>query len=176
MKKYVSYIRVINRPKDWRYNRDEASQRDTAEQHALKTGGRIIKEFIVPAHRRGEREQIAEALQTCRKNKATLLIPYLEKLERAGELFGALLRAGVVFQVAEVASSRTRGLIKILNTAAETNRKRHSEAIKAGIGKSKAGKPAPTTAQPVPGVHRLAPEDIIKGRKMSAELRKRKAQ
>jgi len=116
MRKYVGYIRESTLR--WL---TLGEQREEIARHLTTFEGRLVAEYIVDVRRLTEGEQIFAALRDCKKHKARLLIPFIERIDRAGVLLAALVDSKVRFEVIRAESKANRRVIEALNRAAEAH-------------------------------------------------------
>ena len=137
MQKFVSYLRVST-------NRQGASglgldaQRQTVGSYLACQDGELLNELIeVESGAKNRRPILEEALQICRREKATLVIAKLDRLARNVAFISQLMETKVEF-VACDAPYANRLMLHILSAFAEHEREQISTRTKAALAAAKA--------------------------------------
>lgn len=113
--------------------------------------GELMESFIeVESGRNHQRPQLQEAIATCRRQKATLVIAKLDRLARSVHFISSLMEGGVDFIAVDMPTAN-RLTVHILAAVAEHERemisKRTSEALQAAKARGvKLGNPQPAQA------------------------------
>jgi DNA invertase Pin-like site-specific DNA recombinase len=148
MKKYVAYYRVST-------DRQGASglgldaQRDAVARYV--GAGQLIADFTeIESGRNNQRPQLATALETCRKQRAVLVIARLDRLARNVAFISNLMESGVEFIAVDMPQAN-RLTIHILAAVAEHERDMIAQRTKAALAQAKArgtrlGNPRPLEA------------------------------
>ena len=137
MQKYVSYLRVST-------NRQGVSglgldaQRRTVASYLTGNTGELVEEFVeVESGAKSSRPVLDSALETCRRNKAVLVIAKLDRLARNVAFISQLMETRVEF-VACDAPYANRLMLHILSAFAEHEREQISARTKAALAAAKA--------------------------------------
>jgi len=204
VKKLIVYIRVSTQ-KQGKSGLGLAAQQTAAAQYVATNGGVIVKEYReVESGKNNDRPELAKALAHARRIKATLIFAKLDRLARNARFLLGIVEDGVergvsiVFcdfpnippgptgkfiltnmaAVAELeagmASERTtNSLAEYVENGYVPKRiqKLYSEGVPAEIVELYAGK----LGAAHPECRKLSPEDSLKGRARSAEVRAEKA-
>lgn len=132
----VSYIRVST-------NRQGESglglqaQRNTVSEYAVSNGGNILAEYVeMESGKRTNRPQLADAIELCRKRKATLVIAKLDRLARNVHFVSGLIETGVSFHAADMPNA-DRFMLHVYAAMAEEEGRRISERTKAALRAAK---------------------------------------
>ncbi|MDO9713762.1 recombinase family protein [Paracraurococcus lichenis] len=101
MRRFVSYLRVSTQGQGASGLGIEA-QREVVGRYVGQQGATLVDECIeVEGGKRKDRPQLAEALAACRRHRAALLVPKVDRLARDAEFLLAVVRGagrdGVVF-------------------------------------------------------------------------------
>jgi DNA invertase Pin-like site-specific DNA recombinase len=113
------------------------AQRAAVEAFAQQHGGTIVASFVeVETGKRSDRPELAKALETARKGKATLLIAKLDRLARNVAFIANLMDAGVDFLACDQPFA-SRLTLHILAAVAEDEARRISERTKAALQAAK---------------------------------------
>lgn len=100
-------------------------------------GGALVGEFTdVESGRRDDRPQLAEAIATSKRQKATLVIAKLDRLSRRLSFVARLMESGVKFMAVDNPTANEL-TIHILAAVAEAERKAISERTKAALAAAK---------------------------------------
>jgi len=101
-------------------------------------GGTIVAQYVeVENGNRSDRPELATALESARKGKATLLIAKLGRLARNAAFIAILVDAGIEFRASDQPFA-SRLTLPILAVEAENERRRLSERTKAALQAAKA--------------------------------------
>jgi DNA invertase Pin-like site-specific DNA recombinase len=101
-------------------------------------GGTIVAQHVeVESCNRSDRPELAKALESARKGKATLLIAKLDRLVRNVAFIANLIDAGIEFRACDQHFA-SRLTLHILAAEAENERRRISERTKAALQAAKA--------------------------------------
>ena len=122
---YIAYYRVSTKRQGQSGLGLEAQQSAVAH-HIDSTGGKLVGEFKeVESGRKDDRPQLKAALETAKKNKATVIIAKLDRLgRRASYILRLIDESGVDFHICDMPNA-DKLTITILAAVAE----RESEAI-----------------------------------------------
>ena len=101
-------------------------------------GASLLSEFqeVESGNRHTNRPQLAAALDTCRRCKATLVIARLDRLARNVHFISGLMESGVDFVAVDMPQAN-RLTIHILAAVAEHEREAISQRTKAALGAAK---------------------------------------
>ena len=131
-----------------------------AQQKAVRDyldGGawELVGEFVeVESGKRADRPELAKALETCRKQKAKLVIAKLDRLSRNLAFIATLMDSGVAF-VAVDNPHANKLTVHILAAVAEHEREAISERTKAALAAAKARGKRLGTPDPKRAVKRM---------------------
>lgn len=135
--KYVSYYRVST-SKQGKSGLGLEAQRETVSKHLKSIPSNLIAEFTeVESGKRTDRPELAQALATCRRHGATLIVAKLDRLARNVEFTARLMNSGVEFVCCDNPHAN-RLTIHILAAMAEYEREQISQRTKAGLAAAKA--------------------------------------
>jgi len=125
MQSFISYIRVSTKRQNQSGLGQEAQQAAVA-RHIESTNGKLVGSFQeVESGRKDDRPQLKAALETAKKNKATVIIAKLDRLgRRASYILRLIDESGVDFHICDMPNA-DKLTITILAAVAE----RESEAI-----------------------------------------------
>jgi len=134
-KKWVAYYRVSTQ------RQGESGLGLDAQHHAvsafLKERGELIAEFVeTESGKKINRPKLNEALDVCRRQKATLIIAKLDRLARNVHFVSGLLESGVEF-VAVDQPTKDRFMLHIQAAFAEEECRRISQRTKAALDAAK---------------------------------------
>lgn len=118
------------------------AQREAVASYLQSTGGHLVEEFTEVETGKGSnaldrRPQLREALERCRRVKATLLIAKLDRLARNVHFVSGLLESKVNFIAADMPNA-DRTMIQIYSVMAEFEARQTSERTKAALSQAKA--------------------------------------
>jgi len=131
-KKYVAYYRVSTKKQGLSGLGLEA-QRNTVLSYIQRNGNRIIGEFTeVEFGRNDKRPELLNAIQTTKRNKATLVIAKLDRLSRNRTFISILHDEKVKFVCCDMPDA-TELTIDIFAAIAQHEAKRISERIKEAL-------------------------------------------
>lgn len=151
MEKYVSYLRVST-------DRQGVSglgidaQRASIKRHIDLFQGELLAELVeVESGKRNDRPVLEEAINLCRRSRATLLVAKLDRLSRTVAFMSRLVESGIDF-VAVDNPHANKLMIHVLSAFAEHERDmisaRTSAALQAAKGRGvKLGNPKIEVAQ-----------------------------
>lgn len=133
--KWVAYYRVSTQ------RQGESGLGLEAQHHAvsvfLASRGEVIAEFVeTESGRKVKRPKLEEALELCRRKRATLVIAKLDRLARNVHFISGLLESGVNFLAADQ-PTKDRFLLHIQAAFAEEECRRISERTKAALQAAK---------------------------------------
>jgi len=135
--KYVAYYRVST-SKQGRSGLGLDAQRETVSQHLKLVPSTLVTEFTeIESGKRSDRPELAQALATCRRHGATLIVAKLDRLARNVEFTARLMNSGVEFVCCDNPHAN-RLTIHILAAMAEYEREQISQRTKAGLAAAKA--------------------------------------
>jgi DNA invertase Pin-like site-specific DNA recombinase len=130
IKKYVAYYRVSTKKQEIS-GLGIDGQKETVKK-SIKDGI-IIKEFTeIESGKNDVRTQLKEALELCKKEKATLVIAKLDRLSRNVSFIFALKDAGIDFIALDVPGMNTLTL-GVLAVIAQNERETISQRTKAAL-------------------------------------------
>ena len=111
----------------------------TAVEDYLKSGDwKLLDTFTeVESGRRDDRPKLAEALEACKRHKATLIIAKLDRLARNVAFISGLMEAKVEFVAADMPEAN-KLTVHIMAVMAEHEREQISERTKAALAMAKA--------------------------------------
>lgn len=116
----------------------EAQQRDLALYLATREGAVVVADLVeVASGAKGDRAVLAEALQLCRKQKATLLVSKLDRLSRNVAFVAALLEDKTVDLVVASLPQASRFELHLYAALAEQERTFISQRTKAALAAAK---------------------------------------
>lgn len=160
--KYVAYYRMSA----LRYNSDGSKQteegsyglasgREMVHDYVASQKGEIIGEFQEVqsgmAHNRHKRVEVLKAVELAKKENATLIFPYVDRVARDMEFIGWLVNTGLRLRFADNPSA-TEMVIYVLGAVAEDRSKSDSKKIKRALDqRRKEGKPMGCHAHKSPG-------------------------
>ena len=134
---YVSYYRVSTQ-------RQGASglgldaQRKSVSEYLNGGDWAIVAEFIeVESGKRNNRPKLAEAIATCKRLQATLIIAKLDRLARNVHFISGLMESGVEF-IAVDNPNANKLMLHLLAAFAEHEREQISERTKSALASAKA--------------------------------------
>lgn len=134
---FVAYLRVST-VRQGESGLGLAAQRAAVEAFARQHGGAIEASYVeVETGKRSDRPELARALCTARKARATLLIAKLDRLARNVAFIANLMDAGVEFLACDQPFA-SRLTLHILAAVAEDEARRISERTKAALQAAKA--------------------------------------
>ena len=135
--RYVVYLRAsIGRQRKCSLGMD--AQHAAVVEFLRQHGGNIVAQYIeVESGNRSDRPELAEALESVRNGKATLLIAKLDRLVRNVAFIDSLMDAGIEFRACDQPFA-SRLTLHILAAEAENERRRISERTKAALQAAKA--------------------------------------
>ena len=135
--KYVAYYRVSTQ-RQGKSGLGLEAQRATVAQHLNISPTKLIAEFTeIESGRRTDRPELAQALATCRRHGATLIVAKLDRLARNVEFTARLMNSGVEFLCCDNPHAN-RLTIHILAAMAEYEREQISARTKAGLAAARA--------------------------------------
>ncbi|MEI7606418.1 MAG: recombinase family protein [Rhodospirillaceae bacterium] len=147
---FVVYLRVSTQEQG-RSGLGIEAQREAVQRYLNGGDWQVVAEFVeVESGKRNDRPQLAKALATCRRMKATLIIAKLDRLARNVAFIANLMDAGVDF-IAVDNPTATRFTLHILAAVAEHEAAMISTRTKAALAAAKSrgvllGKPENLTA------------------------------
>lgn len=135
---YVAYYRVST-DKQGRTGLGIDAQRAAVSRYVEANAGELVADFteVESGKRSTNRPELAEALATAKKNRATVLIATLDRLGRNVHFISGLMESGVPFVAADMPSASTFEL-HIRAAMAEEERRKISERTKAALARKKA--------------------------------------
>eukprot|EP00435_Cladocopium_sp_Y103_P076264 s1_g85.t1 len=148
--RYVAYYRVST-DKQGRSGLGLDAQRQAVTAYMATVGGTLAGEFMeIESGNKNDRPEICEALELCRKHRATLLIAKLDRLARNVRFIAELMEGGVDFVACDMPEAN-RLTIHILAAVAEHEREMISQRTKTALQAAKArgmklGNPNPKLA------------------------------
>lgn len=137
--RFVSYFRVST-DKQGRSGLGLDAQREAVNQflRARAATGCIIAEFVeIESGSKNDRPQLALALETCRRHKATLLIAKLDRLARNVAFIANLMESATDFVAVDMPHA-SRLVLHVMAAFAEHEREMISQRTKAALAAAKA--------------------------------------
>ena len=137
MKRYVSYCRVST-DRQGKTRLGLEAQREAITRH-VGYGGTLIAEFteVESAKSHKNRPELARALESCKRQRATLLIAKLDRLGRNVAFISALMESGVDFICCDNPHA-TKLVLHIMAAFAEHEREIISLRTKESLARVKA--------------------------------------
>ena len=133
--KYVAYYRVST-DRQGQSGLGLDAQRAAVAKHIA--AAELVAEFTeVESGRKNDREQLAAALATAKKAKATLVIAKLDRLARNVHFISGLLESGVPFVCADMPEA-DRTFLQMMAVFAEWEARKISERTKSALAQVKA--------------------------------------
>jgi DNA invertase Pin-like site-specific DNA recombinase len=149
-RRFVAYYRVST-DRQGRSGLGLEAQQKAVRDYLNGGAWEIVGEFTeVESGKNADRPQLSKALDTCRRNRARLVIAKLDRLSRNLAFIAALMDSGVEF-IAVDNPHANKLTVHILAAVAEHEREAISERTKAALAAAKArgkrlGNPNPATA------------------------------
>lgn len=135
--RYVSYFRVST-DKQGRSGLGLEAQQEAVRQYLIGRPAAVIAEFTeVESGTKNDRPQLALALDTCRRHKATLVIAKLDRLARNVAFIANLMDASTDFVACDMPHA-SRLVLHVMAAFAEHEREMISERTKAALAAAKA--------------------------------------
>jgi DNA invertase Pin-like site-specific DNA recombinase len=135
--KYCAYYRVST-TRQGHSGLGLEAQRGSVEHYIRTHGGTIEQDFIeVESGKRNQRPKLIEAIEYCRRHKATLLIAKLDRLSRNLHFITGLMEAKIDFVACDNPHA-TKMMIQMLAVFAEHEREMISERTKQALRAAKA--------------------------------------
>ena len=147
MKRYVAYYRVST-DRQGKSGLGLEAQRQAVADYLAGNGAVVVEDFTeVESGKRADRPELARALQTAKRHKATLVIAKLDRLSRNLAFIVNLLESGVDFRCADMPEAN-RTMLQLWAVMAEWERGMISARTKAALQAAKArgiklGSPSP---------------------------------
>tara|TARA_R110000868_G_scaffold133642_3_gene345324 strand:+ start:6874 stop:7533 length:660 start_codon:yes stop_codon:yes gene_type:complete len=114
------------------------AQRHAVQQHLSARPHEIIAEFIeIESGRKNDRPKLAEAIELCRKRKATLVIAKFDRLSRSVHFISGLIESGIEFTAADNPHAN-KMMVQLLAVFAEHEREQISKRTKEALAAAKA--------------------------------------
>lgn len=137
MQKFVSYLRVSTN-RQGQSGLGLEAQRESVRNYLARIQHEHIDELVeVESGSKSSRPVLAEALATCRREKAMLVIAKLDRLARNVAFISSMMETGVDF-VAVDAPYANKLMLHILSAFAEHEREQISMRTKAALAAAKA--------------------------------------
>jgi DNA invertase Pin-like site-specific DNA recombinase len=140
---FVSYFRVST-DKQGRSGlgldaqREAVSQFLSSRQNSNAPGCSVVAEFVeIESGSKNDRPQLALALETCRRHKATLLIAKLDRLARNVAFIANLMESATDFVAVDMPHA-SRLVLHVMAAFAEHEREMISQRTKAALAAAKA--------------------------------------
>jgi DNA invertase Pin-like site-specific DNA recombinase len=134
---FISYLRVSTSEQGESGLGLEA-QRQAVRDYLRTVSAELVEEYVeVESGSRKDRQQLALALESCKRRKATLIIAKLDRLARNVVFISSLVEAGVSF-VAVDNPHANKLMIHLLAAFAEHERDQISSRTKAALAAAKA--------------------------------------
>ena len=149
--KFISYIRVST-DKQGKSGLGLEAQRTAIENHLNGGSWKLLKEYVeVESGKNNDRPKLREALETCRRTEATLLIAKLDRLSRNVAFIANLMESKVKFVACDFPTANNL-TVYILAAMAEYEREMISKRTKDALKAAKArgvvlGKPENLSAK-----------------------------
>jgi DNA invertase Pin-like site-specific DNA recombinase len=135
--KFIAYYRVST-ARQGRSGLGLEAQRKAVADHLNGGAWELVAEFTeVESGKRNDRPALAQALELCRKQKATLLIAKLDRLARNVHFISGLMQSGVDFVAVDMPQAN-RLTVHILAAVAEHERDMIAARTKAALAAAKA--------------------------------------
>jgi DNA invertase Pin-like site-specific DNA recombinase len=130
--RFVAYYRVSTEHQGIDGN-GIAAQRKAVEDYLNGGRWKLIAEFTeVESGKRSDRPELAKALATCRKRRATLVIAKLDRLARSVHFISGLMEKKINFVAAEMPNA-TPFMLHVYAAVAEEERRMISNRTRAGL-------------------------------------------
>lgn len=114
------------------------AQRHAVQEHLNGHAHEIVAEFIeIESGKRNDRPKLVEAIELCRKRKATLIIAKLDRLARNVHFISGLLDSGIEFTAVDNPHAN-KMMIQLLAVFAEHEREQISKRTKEALAAAKA--------------------------------------
>ena len=153
-RRFVAYYRVST-DRQGRSGLGLEAQQKAVRDYLNGGAWEMTGEFVeVESGKRADRPELARALDTCRKNKAKLVIAKLDRLSRNLAFIATMMESGVEF-IAVDNPHATKLTLHILAAVAEHEREVISERTKAALAAAKARGKRLGTPDPVGAVKRM---------------------
>jgi len=153
-RRFVAYYRVST-DRQGRSGLGLEAQQKAVRDYLNGGAWELVGEFIeVESGKRGDRPELARALEACRKQRARLVIAKLDRLSRNLAFVATLMDSGVEF-VAVDNPHANKLTIHILAAVAEHEREAISERTKAALAAAKARGKRLGTPDPKGAVKRM---------------------
>ncbi len=138
---FVAYYRVSTQ-RQGRSGLGLEAQRHAVTSHVTGTQGMLLREFTEIETGKGtnaldRRPELREALDHCRKQKATLLIAKLDRLARNVHFVSGLIESGVDFVAADMPQAN-KTMIQIFAAMSEWERDEIARRTRAALAAAKA--------------------------------------
>jgi len=134
--KIVGYCRVSTKKQSDRHSLE--SQREAIEKFAFTNKKDLLGFYTeVESGRKNNREQLAQAIDYCKREKATLVIAYIDRLARDVEFLFHLKNSELDFQALDLPDCNTMTL-GTMAMWAQYQAEQISEKTKAGLAMAKA--------------------------------------
>jgi DNA invertase Pin-like site-specific DNA recombinase len=135
--KAVAYYRVST-DKQGEFGLGMQGQQQQVEQFAKANSLHIIQSFTeVQSGRKDDRPKLWEAIDLCRKQKATLVIAKLDRLSRSVTFVSKLMDSKVDFKCVDMPQANTL-MLHIMAAFGQYEREQISNRTKAGLAATKA--------------------------------------
>ena len=161
---FIAYYRVSTQQQG-RSGLGLDAQRESVAIYLRSVGGGLVGEFTEVetgkgSNALGKRPQLREALDQCRRLKATLLIAKLDRLARNVHFVSGLLESNVRFVAADMPTA-DRTMIQIYSVMAEFEARQISARTKAALAQARArgvvlGRAGPSNLRPHVDAQRAA--------------------
>ena len=134
---FVSYIRVSTTEQDESGLGLEA-QRQAVSEYLARQSGKLLCEFAeIESGSRNDRVQLTDAIELCKRYKATLLIAKLDRLARNVAFISKLMESGIAF-IATDNPHANKLMLHMLAAFAEHERDQIRTRTKAALAAAKA--------------------------------------
>jgi DNA invertase Pin-like site-specific DNA recombinase len=135
--KYIAYYRVST-DRQGQSGLGLEAQRKAVEDYLNGGEWKLVDTFTeVESGKRSDRPQLAEALNACKRHKATLVIAKLDRLARNVHFVSGLMESGVEFVAADNPHAN-KLMVHMLAAFAEHERDQISQRTKAALAAAKA--------------------------------------
>jgi len=166
--KFVSYLRVST-SRQGKSGLGLEAQRQAIQERLDGSNWTLLKEFVeIESGRNDERVQLKEALETCQRTGAKLLVAKLDRLSRDLAFIANIMKTSVEFIACDFPDAN-KLTIHILSAMAEYERELISKRVKDALRAAKA------RGKKLGNPQNLSIDAAQKGRALGAKARRAKA-